>query len=247
MSASDAWGYNMKLTILYEDNDIAGIYKPVGMLVHGDGKKQEYTVADWVKETFPGSAQVGEPLLTDDETLERPGIVHRLDKDTSGVLLVAKTDLGFQTLKEQFKERSIKKVYYAFIYGKPRDTRGLINKPIGRSGTDFRQYSTNRASRGEMREAITRYVVKEHGHSASFVHVFPETGRTHQIRVHFKAIRHPLLADPVYGIPTAPTLGFTRTALHAFAIEFTNTKGNIVRVEAPIPEDFKQALELLRK
>lgn len=237
----------MEPTILYEDEDIVAINKPSGLLVHGDGVSDEQTVADWVVKKFPGIEGVGEPMdVGEEDFIDRPGIVHRLDKDTSGVMLIAKTDEGFNTLKSQFQNREIKKIYHAFVHGVPKHVRGLIDKPIGRSQNNIRQWSAEGTARGIKREATTRYVVKESSQGVSFVQVMPETGRTHQIRVHFKAIRHPLVSDSVYA-PTLPQkLGFTRTALHARSIEFTNCEGKIVRIEAPYPVDFENALGLLR-
>lgn len=237
----------MEPTILYEDEDIAAINKPSGLLVHGDGKSNESTVADWVVKKFPDIKNVGEPMeIGEDEFIDRPGIVHRLDKDTSGVMLIAKTDQGFQTLKSQFQNREIKKIYHAFVHGVPKESRGMIDKAIGRSQHDVRLWSAERGARGAKREAVTRYVVKESGHGIAFVQAMPETGRTHQIRVHFKVIRHPLVGDSLYA-PTMPqALNFTRTALHARSIEFVNCEGRAVRVEAPYPEDFEEALKLLR-
>jgi 23S rRNA pseudouridine1911/1915/1917 synthase len=237
----------MEPTILYEDENIAAINKPSGLMVHGDGKSTEKTLVDWVLKKFPGIEEVGEPIeITDDDYIDRPGIVHRLDKDTSGVMLVAKTKEGFEVLKGQFQNREVKKIYHAFVYGKPRHERGLVDKPIGRSQHDIRMWSSEHGARGPKREAITRYVVKESGQGVSFVQIMPETGRTHQIRVHFKAIRHPLVGDSLYASTEPQKLGFTRTALHARSIEFTNCEGKNVRIEAPYPEDFENALKLLR-
>lgn len=237
----------MQPTILYEDNDIVAINKPSGLMVHGDGKSTEKTLVDWVVTTFPHIEGVGEPIeLTDEEYIDRPGIVHRLDKDTSGVMLIAKTTEGFETLKEQFQDRQVKKIYHAFVHGIPKQERGLIDKPIGRSQHDIRMWSSERGARGIKRDATTRYVVKETGHGIAFVQIMPETGRTHQIRVHFKAIRHPLVGDSLYA-PTLPQVfGFTRAALHARSIEFTNCAGAVVKVEAPYPPDFEEGLRLLR-
>jgi len=237
----------MEPTILYEDRDIAAIDKPSGLVVHADGRSTEKTLVDWVVQKFPDIDGVGEPMeIDEDEFIDRPGIVHRLDKDTSGVMLIAKTKEGFETLKSQFQNREVKKIYHAFVHGVPKHSRGLIDKPIGRSATDIRQWSAEGTARGHRREATTRYVVKESAHGVSFLQIMPETGRTHQIRVHFKAIRHPLVGDTVYAASFPPKLDFTRTALHAKAIEFTNCEGKVVRVEAPYPLDFEHGLNLLR-
>ncbi len=237
----------MEPTILYEDEDIAAINKPSGLMVHGDGKSDEPTVADWVVKKFPNIKGVGEPMeVGEEEFIDRPGIVHRLDKDTSGVMLIAKTTQGFEVLKSQFQNREIKKIYHAFVYGTPKHSRGMIDKPIGRSQHDVRLWSAERGARGNKRDALTRYVVKESGQGFAFIQAMPETGRTHQIRVHFKAIHHPLVGDSLYASTMPQALGFTRTALHARAIEFTNVEGKVVRIEAPYPADFEEALKLLR-
>lgn len=134
----------------YEDEDIAAINKPSGLMVHGDGKSDEPTVADWVVRKFPGILGVGEPMeVGEEEFIDRPGIVHRLDKDTSGVMLIAKTKRGFEVLKGQFQNREIKKIYHAFVYGTPKHSRGMIDKPIGRSQHDARLWSAERGARGK--------------------------------------------------------------------------------------------------
>ena len=248
--------------ILYEDENILAVDKPAGLLTHPDGrstklttgKTKEKTLADWLVKKFPQVISVGDQgFFTDEEesgpTGSRSGIVHRLDKETSGVILLAKTQKGFDCLKHQFQGRSIKKIYHAFVVGVPKDSRGMIDRPIGTSSTDFRARSASLSARGELREAKTQYMVKQSGkvsvgkrsESYALVQAMPQTGRTHQIRVHLKAIGHPIVADRLYG-KTSNLLGFTRVALHARAIEFKNCEGKTVRVEANYPEDFEHAL-----
>jgi 23S rRNA pseudouridine1911/1915/1917 synthase len=235
------------IEILYEDKDIVAVNKPAGLVVHSDGKTQEETLTDWVLKKYPDSADVGEPGRTSDgKTIDRPGIVHRLDRETSGVMLVAKTKAGFDCLKKQFQEHEVKKEYHAFVYGKIKDDKGVIDRPIGRSKKDFRMWSAQRGARGEMREAVTEYEVKEKAKDYSFVHVFPKTGRTHQIRVHFKAINYPLVCDSLYASGRANSLSFTRLALHSYRVTFTRTNGEIETVTAPHPDDFVRALLLLQ-
>ncbi|MHB1316897.1 MAG: RluA family pseudouridine synthase [Minisyncoccota bacterium] len=237
----------MEIPILYEDENIVAINKPSGLMVHGDGNSTEKTLVDWVREKFPNIEGVGEQIeITEDDFIDRPGIVHRLDKDTSGVMLIAKTEDGFQTLKSQFQNREIKKIYHAFVYGIPKEVRGLIDRPIGRSPHDIRQWSCDRGARGLKRDAVTRYVLKESANGVAFLQIMPETGRTHQIRVHFKSVRHPLIGDGLYASTMPPKLGFTRTALHARIIEFVNCDGKTIRIEAPYPKDFEEAFKLLR-
>ena len=255
------------ITIIYEDTDILAINKPAGLIVHDDGKKIQPSVASWMLETCPESKKVGESMKapvgglmqtqTEDDVIEiqRPGIVHRLDRDTSGVLLLAKTQLGFETLKAQFQEHSIRKFYNAFVYGELKQDRGVIDRPIGRSKNDFRRWTAERGTRGELRDAVTGYTALEHGITphdgqnfhVTFVEARPKTGRTHQIRVHFKAISHPVVADSLYAPQKPKLLGFERQALHAHILEFKNVAGKVIRVEAPYPEDFENALTLLRK
>lgn len=246
----------MQPKILYQDDDILAINKSAGLLVHGDGKKKEKTknktLVNWLEKKFPSIKNVGEKgFVIDGENVDRSGIVHRLDKDTSGVMLVAKTQKGFDCLKEQFKNREIKKTYHLFVYGTPKDSRGIIDKPIGRSGSDFRARSAENRAKGETREAITQYVVKSSskisGETYSFVHAMPKTGRTHQIRVHFKLIRHPLVGDKMYSKMLVNKLGFDRTALHSAKVQFTNCEGKEIQIEAPYPEDFANALKRFSK
>ncbi len=232
----------MDIKKLYEDKDILVIDKPSGFLVHGDGKSLDETISDWFIKNYPRSKNVGEDIVTEKGIIKRAGIVHRLDKDTSGVLILAKTQKGFSFLKNQFQDHSIKKIYNAFVYGILKIKRGIINKTIGRSDHDFRKKTTERSMRGEKRDAITNYIVLGEIPNFSFLKVIPKTGRTHQIRVHLKSIGHPVVSDDLYGSKVKSKLGFKRTALHAKSIEFQNTEGQQIKVEAQFPDDFQKAL-----
>ncbi|MBX4206317.1 RluA family pseudouridine synthase [Candidatus Parcubacteria bacterium] len=232
--------------ILYEDNDILVINKPAGLVVHPDGRTQEQSVSEWFAKTYPDSKDVGESIeKTSGEVIERAGVVHRIDRDTSGILLLAKTKEGHAALKEQFMNRKVEKTYHAFVYGNVKDDRGTINLPIGKSGGDFRKWSAQRGAKGEKRDAITYFHVlkRMEDKSATFVEAKPKTGRTHQIRVHFEAIHHPVVGDKLYAKGKAPLLGFERLALHARQISFKTVNGEKMTVEAPYPEDFKRALD----
>lgn len=224
----------MDISILYKDKDIAAINKPAGLVVHSDGKIKEKTLADWILQKFPQAKDVGEDIL-------RPGVVHRLDRETSGVMLIAKTQKGFETLKKQFQNHKIKKVYHAFVWREMKNDKGSIERPIGRSKSDFRKWSAQRGARGKMREAITNYEVLKKCNGYSLVKIMPKTGRTHQVRVHFKAINYPLVGDSLYGPKRRNDLGFERLALHSQEIKFENIKGDIITVVAPEPKDFKIA------
>jgi 23S rRNA pseudouridine1911/1915/1917 synthase len=236
-----------KIAILYEDAYVLVVNKPSGLVVHADGKTDEPTLVDWILETHPEIQGVGEPLrLSDGRVLDRPGIVHRLDRDTSGVMVVAKTSESYEHLKKQFKDREVQKTYRAFVYGKMKDTDGVIDRPIGKSKKDFRLRSAQRGARGAMREAVTEYVVLNAEGDATYVEIKPKTGRTHQIRVHFKAINHSVICDRLYAPKRESLLGFERLALHAFQIFFTNMDGTRIEVEAPLPSDFIEAEGLIK-
>jgi 23S rRNA pseudouridine1911/1915/1917 synthase len=245
----------INLSVLYEDNNYVIINKPAGLVVHSDGKTKEPTVADWVLQTYGDEIkEVGEPLtLSSGEIIYRPGIVHRIDRDTSGVLVITKNQDSFIYLKDQFQRRDVEKTYNAFVYGEMKKEDGVIDRAITRSRKDFRLWSAQRGGRGEARDAVTEYKVLEktsydrHDLGFTYVEVKPKTGRTHQIRVHFKAINHPIIADPLYAPKRKAALGFKRLALHARSITFSDIHGKKIEVEAPLPEDFKEALQILAK
>jgi len=233
------------MEILYEDKDIIAINKPVGLNVHPDGKHPEETLIDWILEKNPELKNIGEStILADGTEVKRPGIVHRLDKDTSGVLLIAKTKEGYDSLKSQFKAHTIKKVYRAFVYGNLREERFFINRPIQRSANDFRKGTTNHKGRGIEREAQTRVRVLKHSSDVSYIEAMPVTGRKHQIRIHLKSIHHPVLNDSLYAKGMKKVFDFDRLALHAFSISFVDLGGKEIRVEASLPESFAKHEDL---
>ena len=146
----------MNISIIYEDKNIVAINKPSGLVVHSDGKTEEPTVVDWVLKNYPETKDVGEPLvLNDGKEIKRPGIVHRLDRDTSGILLIAKNQESFLHLKKQFQNRTIQKTYRAIVYGRVKNDEGVIDRPIGRSKKDFRRWTAQRDIRGKESEAVT--------------------------------------------------------------------------------------------
>lgn len=258
----------MNIQILFQNNDILVLDKPAGLIVHPDNKTDEPSVVDFLREHFPEIQGVGEPMLvksgklkvernTDEldaddfklqtsnlQLIDRPGIVHRLDRDTSGALLIAKTEEAFLHLKAQFQAHTIEKEYHAFVWGHFKELQGLIDEPIGRSPSDFRRRLAGRGVRGETKEAVTAWEVDcqfiSDEEKFSFVRLFPKTGRTHQLRVHMKYLQRPLVGDSLYGGKEA--LGFHRVALHAKKITFELLSGELVTVEAPYPPDFEVAL-----
>lgn len=243
----------MKIKILYEDPNILVVDKPSGIMVHGDGRSKparaggEKTIADWILGNYPKLKGVGEPMTFEGKVLDRPGIVHRLDADTSGVLLIAKNKKSFDFFKQKFMDREMKKTYHAIVAGSLREDRGVINKSIGRSPTDFRKYSASRGARGEPREAITRYKVLKRfsigKNKYTYVEVYPKTGRTHQIRVHMKAIDHPIVCDPLYNTKGVCPKEISRMALHSKSIEFVDMKGKTIKVESKLPVEFENLLK----
>lgn len=235
----------MELTILYEDDNIVAIHKPAGVMTHPDGHTTDETVSDWFAAHYPNSVSVGETQrLPDGTEIARPGVVHRLDRDTSGVLVLVKTQEAHAFLKTAFQERRTKKTYLAVVYGTMKEEKGTIEFSIGRSRKDFRLRSAQPKARGTLREAITHYEVIDEIGTHSLLKVMPETGRTHQIRVHLKALHHPVVCDPLYAIGKTCDLGTSRLALHAASLDIPLQDGSLVHVSAPVPADLVQAIGL---
>ncbi len=221
--------------VIHEEKDFLVINKPSGWQVHAarhatghpgapSTSSKHDTLVDWLVKRYPELKKVG-----DDPEL-RPGIVHRLDKDTSGVMLVARTQDSFEYFKSLFQKHEIKKKYLALVVGMPKQHHGVIDAPIGiRSGTLKRSIHSNKM----MKEAVTEYrVVKKIGEN-SLLEVVPKTGRTHQIRVHLASIGHPVIGDRLYGKSHAAS----RLALHALSLEFTARDGRRLKFEADPPKE----------
>lgn len=239
-----------KIEVIFESEDIVAINKPAGIVVHSDGKNPNKTLADWVLEKYPETEEVGEPMVMKDYSrIPRPGIVHRLDKETSGVMLIARTDKGFENLKQQFQDRTIQKNYHAFVYGNIREELTIIDDPIGRSSKDIRKWTSHRDARGQMRDAMTLVRVLNRGNYKgeifTYIEAEPKTGRTHQIRVHLKAIEKPIVCDSLYAPNRDCLLDFKRLALHAREISFFDIEGERITLTADFPEDFQNALNYL--
>ena len=250
--------------IIFENENIVVINKPAGLMVHPDGKSDEYTLADWFVSKYPDCKDVGEPIeiihKNETITIQKPGIVHRLDKETSGVMILVKNQPTFLFIKRQFKNHTIRKIYRAFVYGWLKEDIGLINAPIGRSASNIRMWNAGRGARGELREATTRYRTLERfsdlkreeyesqnppiDHRYSYVELYPMTGRTHQLRVHMRFINHAIVSDFLYSGTKEQALGFDRVALHAISLEVEMSDGSRQKFEAPLPEDFQNTLNL---
>jgi len=231
---------DMKIDIIYEDNNILAINKSAGIMVHGDGRSKEKTIVDWILEKYPEIKGVGKPMILPDGTrIEKPGFVHRLDKDTSGIMLIAKNQKTFEFLKKQFQARTIKKVYQAIVWGNVKEDKGKIDKPIGRSpSTGY--FLSSRGVRGKMREAVTEYKVIKRitnnqqpttDNKFTILEVCPHTGRTHQIRVHLKYINHPIICDKIY----FDERGAPRTSTLVHGVRAKSNQSNLYASNMPCP------------
>ena len=224
----------MELPILYEDKDVVAVAKPAGLITHSDGRTKEETAEDWFKETYKKENAAATP--------ECPiGYVHRLDRDTSGVLVFAKNATAYAFLRKAFHDREVKKEYLAFVYGVPKKKKGSIDFSIGRSRSDFRLRSAQPKAKGQLREAHTQYEVIAETEGYSLMKMNPETGRTHQIRVHLKAIHHPIVGDTLYSPNHPAALGINRLGLHAYEVHLPLPSGEITVITAHIPNDLAPA------
>ena len=238
----------MKFPILFENSHAVIIDKPIGIIAHPDDRQDEYTIASWMKETY-GVVGVGDA--------GREGIVHRLDRNTSGVMVLAKDQVAFTTFKKQFRDHTTRKVYRAIVEGHIKHETGMISLPLARAKSDFRKRTVvdmfSGDSRGEEREAITRYKVlarstAKDGRNYSYVECYPLTGRTHQIRAHFRGIRHPIIGDDLYGSVAGRDIA-PRSMLHAYSITIEIPEDKVGKVEktlvAQVPKDMEDTLSLL--
>lgn len=223
------------LDVIYEDDDVVVVNKPAGMVVHPAPGHQAGTLVNALLACFPELARLAEG---EDESSPRPGIVHRLDKQTSGLVLVAKHETAQRFLQRQFKERGVQKTYVALVEGRLQPPHGMIDAPIGRHPR-HRQRMTILPRGG--RPARTAYHVIEHLNDFSLVSIQPITGRTHQIRVHLAAIHHPVVGDRTYGF-RRQRVGIGRQFLHAWKLGLTLPSGEVREFVAPLPADLRQAL-----
>ena len=237
MEEPDILPEDIPLDILYEDNDVLVVNKPKGMVVHPSAGHTSGTLVNAImfhcKDNLSGINGV-----------LRPGIVHRIDKDTTGALLICKDDVVHRDLAEQLKEHSIKRRYRAVVQGNLKEDEGTVNAPVGRHPTDRKKMAINHKNG---KEAITHYKVLERFGQATYIECRLETGRTHQIRVHMASLGHPLLGDTVYGSSKNP-YHLQGQALHAMILGFVHPiTGKYLEFEAPLPEYFSKLLEKLRK
>lgn len=233
-----------QIRVIYGDKNFLAVYKPANLLVHSTANSNEPTLIDWLIKNYPEIKKVG------DEPKIRPGIVHRLDKDVSGVILIPRNQKYFEYLKNLFGTGQIKKNYLVLVYGKLEPKTGIVKKAIYlKPGTIKRT-----VWQGKMeKEAITEYKVikflklkidKEKEQIFSLIKVMPKTGRTHQIRVHLASIQHPIVGDSLYGPKTNP-FDLKRLFLHAESLEFSPSEAKRIKIESELPEELKSILKRL--
>ena len=225
------------MRVVYEDDDVVVVDKPVGVAAHPS--------PGWTGPTVVGALAAAGHRVSTSGAAERQGIVHRLDVGTSGLMVVAKSELAYSVLKRAFKERTVEKVYHALVQGHPEPTTGTIDAPIGRHPSADYKFAVT----AEGKPSVTHYEVLEMLPAASLVEVHLETGRTHQIRVHFSALRHPCVGDVTYGADPvlAKKVGLTRQWLHAVRLGFEHpATGQWTQVTSEYPDDLARALEVVR-
>ncbi len=222
---------SQRLIKLFEDEWLLVIDKPAGLVVHpGAGEKRE-TVLDIFRHEYPGVGAMADS--------ERPGIVHRLDKDTSGVLILAKSEEAVRRMQELFQEREMRKTYLALVAGSMRFRNGTIDRPLARSLKHRARFEVVGEDREDRRDAVTEFSVIREFARFTFVRLMPRTGRTHQLRVHLAHFGNPVLGDILYG--KSKGRDFPRLALHAFRIEFVHPfSGKLVTVTSPLPADLRR-------
>lgn len=225
---------NLNLDVYYEDDDVAIVYKPKGMVVHPSAGHRSGTLVNGLMYQMKNLSGINGEV--------RPGIVHRIDKDTSGLLMVAKNDVAHRNLVEQLMSKTVTRKYTALVHGNIPHDYGTVDAPIGRNTKDRQSMDVV----DEGKEAITHFNVLEHFKDYTLIECQLETGRTHQIRVHMKYIGYPIVGDPKYGPKRTIEMG--GQALHAGVIGFEHpVTGEYIEREAPLPESFDQVLETLRR
>ena len=231
----------LNFEIVTQTKDYLVINKPVGLLMHGAPDLEETNLADLLVKKYPTMSKVGEDPY-------RPGIVHRIDKDVSGLILVAKTQDFFEAAKQQFMDRSIKKSYTALAHGKISAEVGVIDFPIERAVAGFKMAARPKGAGG--RRAISEFIVLKRFNHFTLVKVAIKTGRTHQIRVHFSAYGHPLVGDNLYGNKTAKDinkkLATARIYLVADELSFTDLNGEQKNFKLDLPEDFNNIFKKIK-
>ena len=230
---------DIPLDILYEDDALLIINKPAGLVVHPAPGHSEGTLVNALLAHCDSLAGIG--------GVQRPGIVHRLDKDTTGAIMVAKTDRAYQHLQGQLQAKTARREYLGVVYGSPKTDSGTIDLPIGRHRVDRKKMAVTPVERGG-KVAVTHWEVKERLGNFSMMLFRLETGRTHQIRVHSAKIGYPIVGDTIYGKGRSVGVNLNGQALHAWRLELEHpVSGELVEAIAPLPEDFLTLVEVLRR
>ena len=233
-------------SIVYEDNNLLVLNKPAGLITHPkNATDDQASVTSWLIEKYPEIKDIGEPFIASGTPLPRAGVVHRLDKDTSGLILVAKSNDAFLYLKNLFQTRKIKKSYQALVYGKPKEPHGIINAPLGRIGLKrTTQIIGNKLI--DEKDATTEYATLKSFQKYTLLDVSPKTGRTHQIRVHLKSIGCPIAGDLIYTPKDwQKPPGLTRLFLHAYKLKFEAPDGNLLVLETDLPDELQRVVNML--
>jgi len=231
---------DISLVVVHEDADIVVVDKPTGLLVHPSVREENDTLANALIARYPEMATVG-------ESWERPGIMHRLDKDASGLLVMARNKKAYLSLKRQFQRHTIKKIYQVLVHDRPPKDAGTVDLAIGRAGSGTHMTARPQPLAGD-KTAVTHYSVDELFGSAALLTVWTETGRTHQIRAHFKALGCPVAGDPLYKMKRGPSLPVPRLFLHAKTLGFTHpVTRKKMEFQSPLPADLREALARLKK
>jgi len=233
--------------ILYENKDLLVINKPAGIIVHPTlNNVDDPSIASWFLQKYSFVSNVGDPSTGSGQKNLRPGIVHRLDKETSGVLILAKNNLIFNYFKNLFKTRKVEKEYIALVKGEIRKQQGIIDLPLTRSKkSPIKRKITVKKDEGRI--ALTRYKVLRLYDGYTLLEVFPQTGRTHQIRVHLASIGFPVVGDKIYGkAKKINKLNLPHHFLHARTISFVLPSGKSIKIQASLPEDLKKILQQLK-
>ena len=234
-----AFPEEIPLDIIYEDEAIIVLNKPAGMVVHPACGNYSGTLVNALLYHFPDLAKGGFPEIN------RVGLVHRLDKNTSGVMVVAKNGISLSRLAKQFEDKKVEKVYIALVLGKIVNPEGSIEAPVGRKITNRRKMAVTSI---RSRQAITDFRVREVLGDFTLLEVSPKTGRTHQIRVHLAHIGHPVVGDSEYGRPGPKNWGVNRQLLHAYKLRFVHpVRNEWMEFTAPLPKEFKRVIARLKK
>lgn len=230
-------GTTMHIPVIFEDGNILVIDKPSGTVVHPFDFSNEETVLDFLHEKCPGMFSIrNEIMLQDGRVIPLGGIVHKLDRDTSGVLVVAKNQQTFDELRKLFTDRKMEKTYVALVEGSVEKDIFTIDAPLGRSKKDYKQSVAPKDPRGPLREAVTEVKVLKRNNDTTLVELVPRTGRTHQLRAHLSGIGHPIVGDKAYG----SNIENERILLHAASLMYT-TNGKHMFFSAPLADIFTQS------